>query len=176
MYFSDTPLVINPGNPVQDSQDFARMLVLFQHGQDVACRIFEPCYSRTWTSEDSTFVSLQIGLVLFRHCVLVVMAVVVIVVVIFAGGAVDQRLWGAGDADECEDRAHSTFRCRAHLEHNVVDAHRDVCLSFVVELALKHNTLIANCEDVFNLQPSIARQPRCNEGAAVQTCAHVASL
>lgn len=101
---------------------------------------------------------------------------VVVVMVIFAGGAVYQRLWGAGDADECEDRTHSAFRCGAHLEHNVIGSHRDMCLSFIVELALKHNALIANCEDVFNVQPSIARQPRCDEGTTVQTCAHVSSL
>lgn len=135
------------------------MLLRFEHGID-------------YTRENSqTYRSFSIS-----RCVLVMMAVVVVVVVIFAGCAVDQRLWGTGDADECKDRAHFASRCRAHLEHNVVGTHRDMCLSSIVELALKHNTLIANCEDVFNVQPSIARQPRCDEGAAIQPGAHVASL
>ena len=44
---------------------------------------------------------------------------VVVVIVVVAGGAVDQWLWGAGDADKGEYGALRPSWCGPHLEHDV---------------------------------------------------------
>ena len=43
----------------------------------------------------------------------------VVVIVVVAGGAVDQWLWGAGDADKGEYGALRPSWCGPHLEHDV---------------------------------------------------------